>query len=174
MQITKCVPNEIIRNWPGVFHKTLQNIKAFFRSVVEGTTKLRLDKSQPWISEHKFGYNYWIKCSPQTRWFFQTGPSFVWIMMTSSNRNIFRVTGHLCGEFTGPRWISSALIKSHFNNFLANIQHTIHLQLYVPNRGIVTVTKCYSNCIEIDYINRKFDLFQDVWKLFIKGYWKET
>ena len=24
------------------------------------------------------------------------------IMMTSSNRNIFRVTGHLCGEFTDP------------------------------------------------------------------------
>ena len=28
------------------------------------------------------------------------------IMMTSSNGKIFRVTGHLCGEFTGPRWIS--------------------------------------------------------------------
>ena len=27
------------------------------------------------------------------------------IMMTSSNGNIFRVTGHLGGEFTGPRWI---------------------------------------------------------------------
>ena len=26
-------------------------------------------------------------------------------MMTSSNGNIYRVTGHLCGEFTGPRWI---------------------------------------------------------------------
>ena len=26
-------------------------------------------------------------------------------MMTSSNGNIFRVTGHLRGEFTGPRWI---------------------------------------------------------------------
>ena len=26
-------------------------------------------------------------------------------MMTSSNGNIFRVSGHLCGEFTGPRWI---------------------------------------------------------------------
>ena len=26
-------------------------------------------------------------------------------MMTSSNGTIFRVTGHLCGEFTGPRWI---------------------------------------------------------------------
>ena len=27
------------------------------------------------------------------------------LMMTSSNGNIFRVTGPLCGEFTGPRWI---------------------------------------------------------------------
>ena len=26
-------------------------------------------------------------------------------MMTSSNGNIFRVTGHLGGEFTGHRWI---------------------------------------------------------------------
>ena len=26
-------------------------------------------------------------------------------MMTSSNGNIFRVTGPLCGEFTGRRWI---------------------------------------------------------------------
>ena len=25
--------------------------------------------------------------------------------MTSSNGNIFRVTGHLCGEFIGLRWI---------------------------------------------------------------------
>ena len=33
--------------------------------------------------------------------------SSVWFasMMTSSNGNIFRVTGHLCGEFTRPRWI---------------------------------------------------------------------
>ena len=26
-------------------------------------------------------------------------------MMTSSNGTIFRITGHLCGEFTGQRWI---------------------------------------------------------------------
>ena len=26
-------------------------------------------------------------------------------IMESSNGNIFRVTGHLCGEFTGHRWI---------------------------------------------------------------------
>ena len=28
-----------------------------------------------------------------------------WPMMTSSNGNIFRIIGHLCGEFTSPRWI---------------------------------------------------------------------
>ena len=27
-------------------------------------------------------------------------------LMASSNGNFFRVTGHLCGEFTGLRWIS--------------------------------------------------------------------
>ena len=26
-------------------------------------------------------------------------------VMTSSNGDIFRITGHLCGEFIGPRWI---------------------------------------------------------------------
>ena len=26
-------------------------------------------------------------------------------MMTSSNESIFRITGHLCGEFTGHLWI---------------------------------------------------------------------
>ena len=31
--------------------------------------------------------------------------TIVRFMMTSSNGNIFRVTGHLCGEFTGARWI---------------------------------------------------------------------
>ena len=27
------------------------------------------------------------------------------VMMTSSNGNIFRITGHLCGEFNSPWWI---------------------------------------------------------------------
>ena len=33
------------------------------------------------------------------------GEQLTWpskVMMTSSNGNIFRVTGHMCGEFTGP------------------------------------------------------------------------
>ena len=36
------------------------------------------------------------------RW---TSLSYKSVMMTSSNGNIFRVTGPLCGEFTGHRWI---------------------------------------------------------------------
>ena len=35
-----------------------------------------------------------------------------WRMMTSSNGNIFRVTGHLCGEFTGPRWIPRTMASN--------------------------------------------------------------
>ena len=29
----------------------------------------------------------------------------LFIMMMSSDGNIFRITGHLCGEFTGHQWI---------------------------------------------------------------------
>ena len=36
-----------------------------------------------------------------------TGSDGAYVMMTSSNGNIFRVTGPLCGEFTGHRWIPS-------------------------------------------------------------------
>ena len=44
--------------------------------------------------------------------FWQNHNDFVWYsiydnsIIASSNGNIFRVTGHLCGEFTGHRWIS--------------------------------------------------------------------
>ena len=44
-------------------------------------------------------YQYSLK---NTLWIFST---FVRTMMTSSNGNIFRVTGPLCKEFTGHRWI---------------------------------------------------------------------
>ena len=35
----------------------------------------------------------------------QTNIEFRHAMNMSSNGNIFRVTGHLCGQFTGDRWI---------------------------------------------------------------------
>ena len=37
---------------------------------------------------------------PQTMWTYMIPPYH--FMMTPSDGNIFRVTGHLCGEFTGP------------------------------------------------------------------------
>ena len=38
-----------------------------------------------------------LRCSRRRKWMMSSGT-----MMTSSNGNIFRVTGPLCGEFTGP------------------------------------------------------------------------
>ena len=39
--------------------------------------------------------------------------------MTSSNGNIFRVTGHLCGKLTGPRWIPAQRpVTRSFDDFL--------------------------------------------------------
>ena len=52
----------------------------------------------------------WVSTNPrkiiQNRRF-KNGPATYWFtyMMTSSNGNIFRVTWHLCGEFSGQRWI---------------------------------------------------------------------
>ena len=46
--------------------------------------------------------------------------------MTSSNGNIFRVTGHLCGEFTGPRWIPRTKASD------AELSCFFHLRLNKP------------------------------------------
>ena len=51
--------------------------------------------------------------------------AFHFIMITSSNGNIFRVIGPLCGEFTGHRWIphtkaSDALFDVFFDLRLNN------------------------------------------------------
>ena len=42
------------------------------------------------------------KCTATTGAPFTISPTPIQTMMTSSNGNIFRVTGPLCGEFTGP------------------------------------------------------------------------
>ena len=47
-------------------------------------------------------------------------------MMTSSTGNIFRVTGPLCGEFTGPRWwfeTQSRSLWRHCNDLAACIEY---------------------------------------------------
>ena len=54
-----------------------------------------------------------LACSIRLWFICQTATQLIWCvfdylisddMMTSSNGNIFRVTGPLCGEFTGHRW----------------------------------------------------------------------
>ena len=67
---------------------------------------------EPWIRDKiscPMAHNtvYWCRpCSSQADPE-QNGRHFqmYFLMMTSSDGNIFRVTGHLCGEFTGHRWI---------------------------------------------------------------------
>ena len=47
-----------------------------------------------------------VKISLVLLWYvINISPITVVYIMTSSNGNIFRVTGHLCGEFTDLRWI---------------------------------------------------------------------
>ena len=45
-----------------------------------------------------------VHCMSYRQHAFHTSPVHC-IMITSSNGNIFRVIGHLCGDFTGHRWI---------------------------------------------------------------------
>ena len=85
-------------NWTRTFFR-LRQVDHHFLSV----------KIHSVITNSTFTYTLWATCS------FGTGllrsqhilymAIFQQHMMTSSNGNIFRVTGHLCGEFTGPRWI---------------------------------------------------------------------
>ena len=65
------------------------------------------DATLGWISENKNGTPVTVVQSLFSQILcamdFEMGALLA--MMTSSNGNIFRLTGHLCGEFTGPRWI---------------------------------------------------------------------
>ena len=80
----------------------------------------------------------------------QHGNTYAWkkrYMMTSSNGNIFRVTGHLSGEFTGDRWIPRTkpvtrmlpLICSWINGWINNGEagdlrrHLVHNDATVMN-----------------------------------------
>ena len=69
--------------------------------------------------------------------------------MTSSNGNIFRVTGHLCGEVPGPRWIprtkaSDAELWSVFfdlrlNKWLSNNREAGDLRRYRAHYGVIAM-----------------------------------
>ena len=90
----------------------------------------------------------------------------IWTMMTSSNGNIFRVTGHLCGEFTGPRWsprtkandggaLMFSLICVWINGWVNNREagdlrrYRAHYDVIVMNAGLLSIGTLRTNFSEI-------------------------
>ena len=78
-------------------------------------------------------------------------------MMTSSNGNIFRVTGHLCGEFTGPRWIPRTKASDAESLMFSLI--FVWVNDWVNNREVGDLRRYRVHC---DVIVRKFRL----WNIF--------
>ena len=71
------------------------------------------------------------------------------LMMTSSNGNIFRVTGHLCGEFTGDRWNYIREwddIYKAFAQYIYSIYKT-RAELYMPKNWDPQNEPAKSDCV---------------------------
>ena len=72
--------------------------------------------------------------------YMEIAPYIPYVMMTSSNGNIFHVTGHLCGEFTGHRWI--ALTKASDADLWCFLWSASEINDWVNNREAGDL-KCY-------------------------------
>ena len=93
--------------------KACQNSTVSFKNMsFKIFSTISLPFSLRWVYEHltrvsvnaskKLSMNWWYNNKSQRN---RTVRIFMAYMMTSSYGNIFRVTGPLCGEFTGDRWI---------------------------------------------------------------------
>ena len=88
--------------------KTYSSIKLFYWISIRKTWKCFTDPlcseadSYSESSNVEYGEATWPAVSPSL---WQNIDIYSYVMMTSTNGNIFRVTAHLCGEFTSPRWI---------------------------------------------------------------------
>ena len=71
-----------------------------------GTQALFLEGHHAPESQRKLIHQEHVVCDRATCFLHYILITFKENMMTSSNENISRVTGHLCGEFTGHPWIS--------------------------------------------------------------------
>ena len=56
-----------------------------------------------------------------------SGVDLVHIMITSSNGNIFQVTGHLCGEFTGE-FLAQRPVTQSFDYFDSHLNKRLSKQ----------------------------------------------
>ena len=78
-------------------------------------------------------------------------------MTTSSNGNIFRVTGHLRGEFTDPRWIPrtkasdesfDVFLDLRLNKRRVNKREAGDLRRYRPSYDVTVMEKSFI-CISL-------------------------
>ena len=83
-------------SWFGCQHSKCREFSLDFVSLFEWCHRLHHDATESLITREN-----WKKTCPT----FQSALRLLMILMTSSNGNIFRVTGPLCGEFIGHRWI---------------------------------------------------------------------
>ena len=93
------------------------HVYCYILTLPSGTRRKKVTNPAHFLCSMRYGVNSWeqfcelhddvIKWKHFPRYWsnLRTRSKISIIMMTSSNGNIFRVTGHLCGEFTGPRWI---------------------------------------------------------------------
>ena len=75
-------------------------------------------------------------------------------MMTSSNGNIFRVNGPLCGEFTGHRWIARTkandaelwcfLLSAPWINGWVNIREAGNVRRHRVNYDVIVMLSYYN------------------------------
>ena len=95
---------------PDTFHALLCSVVDWHYSVLPLSfriTSLSSEQRVNWLRESKSWHNHNKTNHNNVVWTFTQNTTITnrISMMTSSNGNIFRVTGHLCGEFTGLRWI---------------------------------------------------------------------
>ena len=84
-------------------------------------------------------------------------------MMTSSNGNIFRLTGHLCREFTSHRWIPHTKASDEgLWCFLWSALDPQYISQYLIFFGNIKGQQCVSNMITINAI-----LWFCVWENFV-------
>ena len=113
------------------------------------------------------------------------------LMMTSSNGNIFRVTGPLCGEFTGPRWIprmkasdaelwcflwSAPWINGCLNNGEAGESHYDVTVMYILKMDIYIYVTHEKVCFIFYVLILPFTPLNDcvIWKITgVKQFWHQ-
>ena len=80
-------------------------------------------------------------------------------MMTSSNGNIFRVTGHLCGEFTGQwRWALMFSLICAWICGSANNREAGDLDAIAPIMTSLIFSNCvYSQALALNWILKFYD-----------------